>query len=115
APAALILRSPFTSLSDMGRLHYPFLPTGPLLRDRFDSVGRVGRVACPVLIVAGERDQIVPLEHSRRLFDAISTTGQLVVVPRVAHNVYELLAADQSIAETVRFLATLETGDPPTS
>lgn len=115
APAALILRSPFTSLSDMGRLHYPFLPTGPLLRDRFDSVGRVGRVACPVLIVAGERDQIVPLEHSRRLFDAISTTGQLVVVPGADHNDYELLAGEQLIAEIVRFLDTVETGDPPTS
>ena len=115
APAALILRSPFTSLSDMGRLHYPFLPTGPLLRDRFDSVGRVGRVACPVLIVAGERDQIVPLEHSRRLFDAISTTGRLVVVPGADHNDYELLAGEQLIAEIVRFLDTVETGDPPTS
>jgi len=115
APAALILRSPFTSLSDMGRLHYPFLPTGPLLRDRFDSVARIGRVACPVLIVAGERDQIVPLEHSRRLFDAISTTGRLVVVPGADHNDYELLAGEQLIAEIVRFLDTVETGDPPTS
>jgi uncharacterized protein len=115
APAALILRSPFTSLSDMGRLHYPFLPTGPLLRDRFDSVGRIGRVACPVLIVAGERDQIVPLGQSRRLYDAISTTGRLVVVPGADHNDYELLAGEQLIAEIARLLDTVATGDPPTS
>jgi uncharacterized protein len=115
APAALILRSPFTSLSDMGRLHYPFLPTGPLLRDRFDSVGRIGRVAYPVLIVAGERDQIVPLGQSRRLYDAISTTGRLVVVPGADHNDYELLAGEQLIAEIARLLDTVATGDPPTS
>jgi uncharacterized protein len=115
APAALILRSPFTSLSDMGRLHYPFLPSGPLLRDRFDSVVRIGRVACPVLIVAGERDQIVPLGQSRRLYDAISTTGRLVVVPGADHNDYELLAGEQLIAEIARLLDTVETGDGPTS
>jgi len=115
APAALILRSPFTSLSDMGRLHYPFLPTGPLLRDHFDSVGRIGRVAYPVLIVAGERDQIVPLGQSRRLYDAISTTGRLVVVPGADHNDYELLAGEQLIAEIARLLDTVATGDPPTS
>jgi pimeloyl-ACP methyl ester carboxylesterase len=35
-PAALVLRSPFSSLAEIGRTHYPFLPVGLLLRDRFD-------------------------------------------------------------------------------
>ena len=44
-PAALVLRSPFTSLADVGRLHYPFLPVvGFLLRDPFDSMERIRRV-----------------------------------------------------------------------
>ena len=74
-PAALILCSPFTSLSDMGRVHYPLLPTGPLLRDRFDSIARIGRVRRPVLVIAGDHDQIVPLEQSRRLHVAIQHPG----------------------------------------
>ena len=34
-PAALVLRSPFTSMGDLGQHHYPFLPVRLLLRDRF--------------------------------------------------------------------------------
>src|SRR5262245_44930373 len=37
-PAALVLRSPFTSLSDVGQHHYPFLPVRLLLRDRFAPI-----------------------------------------------------------------------------
>jgi alpha-beta hydrolase superfamily lysophospholipase len=34
-PAGLVLRSPFTDLAAVGRIHYPFLPVRLLLRDRY--------------------------------------------------------------------------------
>ena len=40
-PAALVLRSPFTSLADVGRRHYPYLPVRQLLKERYDSIGRI--------------------------------------------------------------------------
>jgi uncharacterized protein len=103
-PAALVLRSPFTSLADMGRLHYPFLPTGPLLRDRFDSLGRVGRLACPVLVVAGAEDRIVPPEHSRRLYAAAPEPKRFVLIPGADHNDAELLAGGRLMDEVRAFL-----------
>jgi fermentation-respiration switch protein FrsA (DUF1100 family) len=105
APSALILRSPFTSLSDMGRVHYPLLPTGPLLRDHFDSMSRIGQVSSPVLIVAGERDQIVPPEQSRRLYAAIlRPDARLVLISGADHNDFELLAGKQLVDEVIGFL-----------
>ena len=71
-PAALVLRSPFSSLSAVGRVHYPFLPVTWLLRDRFASLDRIAEVKCPVLIIAGERDSIIPPEQSRQLYDAVT-------------------------------------------
>ena len=65
-PAALVLRSPFTSLADMARLQFPFLPTF-LLRDRFESLNQISRVDCPLLVMTGDRDSIVPPAQSRRL------------------------------------------------
>jgi pimeloyl-ACP methyl ester carboxylesterase len=104
-PAALILVSPFTSLSDMGRLHDPLLPTGPLLRDRYDSMARIGRVSAPVLIIAGERDQVVPPDQSRRLHAAIQRPGAgLVLIPEADHNDFELLAGDQLVDEILGFM-----------
>ena len=105
APSALILRSPFTSLSDMGRVHYPLLPTGPLLRDRFDSISRIGQISSPVLIVAGERDQLVPPEQSSRLYAAIQRPdARLVLISGADHNDFELLAGKQLLDEVVGFL-----------
>src|SRR5690606_30697375 len=59
-PHALILRSPFTSLVELGRHHYPFLPVGWLARDRFDSMARIAHVRSPLLVIAGTADRIVP-------------------------------------------------------
>ena len=104
-PAALILRSPFTSLSDMGRLHYPLIPTGPLLRDRFDSMSRIGQISAPVLIVAGERDRLVPPEQSSRLYAAIQRPdARLALISGADHNDFELLAGKQLLDEVVGFL-----------
>jgi fermentation-respiration switch protein FrsA (DUF1100 family) len=103
-PAALILRSPFTSLADMGRVHYPFLPVvGVLLRDRFDSIERIRRVRCPVLVIAGERDQVVPQADSRRLYEAASGPKQFELIPGADHNDLELLSGGRLLDRVVRF------------
>ena len=105
-PAALILRSPLTSLADVGRFHYPVLPVRWLLRDRFASIDSIARVRSPVLIIAGDRDRIVPLEQSRRLYDAVMTRKQMVVVRGADHNDAELLSGEQMIGAIASFLAS---------
>jgi fermentation-respiration switch protein FrsA (DUF1100 family) len=103
-PAALILRSPFTSLVDMGRHHYPILPVRLLLRDRFTSLDRVQDLRCPVLVIAGGRDAIVPIEYSRHLYAAIAAPKTFVELPSADHNDYELLAGDEMIRAIASFL-----------
>ena len=103
-PAALLLRSPFTSLADVGRLHYPWLPVGALLADRYPSIDRIGRVAVPVLVIAGERDSLVPAALSRRLYAAAPEPKRFVLVPDADHNSPELLDGRQIIGAIVRFL-----------
>lgn len=85
-PRALILRSPFTSLVDLGRHHYGFLPVRWLLRDRFPSIDRIPRVTVPVLIIAAAHDSIVPTEQSRQLFAAAREPKRLVIVNGADHN-----------------------------
>jgi fermentation-respiration switch protein FrsA (DUF1100 family) len=102
---ALVLRSPFTSLADIGRVHYPFLPVRLLLRDRYASIEQVGGLRCPVLVVAGAADGIVPWEQSRRLAEAIPEPKRFVLIPSADHNSLELLAGQRMIGEVVRFVA----------
>ena len=85
-PAALVLRSPFTSLADVGAVHYPWLPVRRLLLDRYPSIERIASVRAPVLVIAGDRDDIVPATLSRRLYDAAAEPKRYVVMPGAGHN-----------------------------
>ncbi|MGV0644523.1 alpha/beta hydrolase [Mycolicibacterium sp. XJ879] len=90
-PAALILRSPFTSLADVAAEHYPWLPVRRLLIDRFPSIERIASVRVPLLVIAGDRDAIVPEQLSRRLYEAANEPKRYVVVPGAGHNDQVLL------------------------
>lgn len=104
-PMALVLRSPFVSLAEVGRIHYPFLPVGLLLRDSYASIEQVGGLRCPVLVVAGAADEIVPWQQSRRLAAEIPEPKRFVLIPGADHNSLELLAGQRMIDEVVRFVA----------
>lgn len=107
-PAALILRSPYTSLVDLGRLHYPFLPVSLLLRDRYASIDIIRGLRVPVLIIAGDRDSIIPASNSERLFAAANEPKRLEIVAGADHNDMPLLAGPQMIDAIVRFLTKAE-------
>ncbi len=59
----------------------------------------------PVLVIAGDRDDIVPEHLSRRLFDAAGEPKRYVVVPGAGHNDPELLDGGQMLAEIEGFLS----------
>lgn len=103
-PAALILRSPFASMTEVGQFHYPFLPVRLLLRDRFETLSAAGQVTSPTLVIAGARDTIVPIEQSRRVFEAIDAPKQMLVLPDADHNDASLLAGRQMIDGIAAFL-----------
>lgn len=107
-PRALVLRSPFTSLVDTGRFHYPFLPVRWLLKDRFPSIERISRVGCPVLVIAGGQDSIIPTAQSRRLFEAASDPKQFVILDGADHNDFELVAGPRVIGAVSEFLRRLD-------
>ena len=106
-PLALILRSPFTSFVDVGRVHYGWLPVGLLLSDRYPSLDRIAQVRSPLLVIAGSNDSIVPAEQSRRLFDAANEPKRLLIVEGADHNDEALAAGPKVIAAVRDFLASL--------
>lgn len=109
-PAALVLRSPFTSLPDIGSTHYPFLPTSLLLWDRYPNTDTIEVVDAPVLIVAGSDDSIVPVEQSRELYETASEPKRLVVIEGADHNDFALAAGTELVNEVVAFLDEVLTG-----
>ena len=107
-PSALILRSPFTSMADVGRYHYPWLPVRLLLRDRYDSLSLIPRTQTRLLIIAGDRDSVVPTEFSRQLYDAAPQPKTFVSIGGADHNDDELLDGRVMIEAIAKFLAVSE-------
>ena len=104
-PAALVLRSPFTSLADVGRVHYPWLPVGRVLIDRYPSIDRIGSLSAPLLVIAGDRDDIVPESLSKRLYEAAPDPKRYLLVPGAGHNDQELIDGRRMLDEVGRFLS----------
>jgi hypothetical protein len=104
SPAALVLRSPFTSLHDVAAHHYPFLPVRLLMRDRYPALETIGDIVSPVLVIAGDADRIVPTEQSRRLFEAAPGPKRLLVLPGADHNDEELQAGPKMVEAITAFL-----------
>jgi uncharacterized protein len=93
-PAGLVLRSPFTDLASVGRVHYPFLPVRTLLWDRFPLAEHAARVSVPMTVVYGTSDSIVPPEHSRRAAASAAGPTRIVEVEGADHNDAALLDGD---------------------
>jgi pimeloyl-ACP methyl ester carboxylesterase len=84
---ALVLESPFTSIPDMARVAYPFLPpVGPFVRTRYDTLAKAPRLSLPLLVLHGERDGVVPIAQGRRVFEAAGGPKRFVAIPGAGHN-----------------------------
>lgn len=103
-PAALILRSPFTSLAEVASVHYPFLPTSLMLIDRYRNSERIGDIQAPTLFVAGTDDRIVPADQTRKLYAAASEPKELLMIEGAGHNDRALLDGDELVETTVEFM-----------
>jgi uncharacterized protein len=80
-PALLILVSPYTSLVDLGRrIAGPLAPF--LTSDRFDTTSRIQKVTCPIVIIHGTADEVVPYEMGERLARMASAS----LIPLVGRN-----------------------------
>ncbi|MCW3473572.1 alpha/beta hydrolase [Limobrevibacterium gyesilva] len=84
--AAVLLESPYTSMADLARLRYPFVPVDRLLKDRFESLSRIGAVRAPVLVMHGAHDTIVPPAMGRAMHAAAKGPAELWLAPDAGHN-----------------------------
>ncbi len=103
-PAALILRSPFTSLPEVASIHFPFLPTSLLLRDRYPNEEEIRTIDIPVLVIAGSEDRTVPLEQSERVFLAAKNPIRMIVINGADHNDAQLSSGEQMLDAVAEFI-----------
>lgn len=103
--AAVVLEAPLTSTVEVGRSIYFWLPLSLLVADKYHVERQIGAVTAPLLILHGERDEVIPVEMGRRNYRAANQPKRIEVIPGGRHN--DLF--DQGAWEKMRdFLLMLE-------
>lgn len=84
--AGTIVEGTFTSIPDVAStMKWGWLPIGPLITQRFESVDKVARIGSPLLVVHGGRDALIDPRLGRRLFDAATGRKHFVLVEDGSH------------------------------
>lgn len=101
----LVLDAPYTSITDVARTAFWYVPLDWLLRDQFRSIERIASVRAPLLILHGEQDGVIPIALGRRVFEAAPEPKRFVEVPRAHHS--EVLERG-GLAEVASFVSEVE-------
>jgi fermentation-respiration switch protein FrsA (DUF1100 family) len=110
--AGLIMFSSFTGGVEMGRRIAPFLPVSLLLRHRFDNLGKIRSVTCPILIGHGRRDSIVPFDMGKRLAAAAKAPVTTLWIDEADHNDFLDVAGRRLDRAITRFVDELPRANP---
>ena len=82
----LIVQSSFTNIKEMSSRVIPLLPIQFMLRHRYDNLAKVPTLTVPKLHIHGQRDEVIPYDHGRRLFEAAAEPKEFFDVPEAGHN-----------------------------
>ena len=108
----LILESVFTSASDMSRKVMPLIPLGWAIRSRLDAIGKVPHLKLPMLILHGTRDETVPYNLGRKLFDHAREPKTFYPIEGAGHNDTYIMGGRGYFNALNRFITeTLENSD----
>jgi len=100
--ARIVLEAPFVSAVDIAAGVYPFLPVRLLMKDQFRSDLRVAKVTAPVLVMHGDRDEVVPISSGQRLYKLITSPKRFV---RLAGGGHENLGSFGAVEAARGFVA----------
>ena len=102
-PKALITEGAFTSVKDMARVHYPFIP-GFILSAKFDALSKMKDVRCPKLIIHSTDDEIVPFIMAEKLYGEACEPKRLLKL-RGGHN-DAFIESEQTYSSAIKSFLT---------
>src|SRR5262249_21014615 len=101
----LVLVAPFDSLVSVAGKHYPLIPAGLILQDRYQSSQALRQFDGPVAIIMAEKDSIIPPESTQRLFRSYHGPKQLWRIPQSGHNEVLWDISDSELLSAFAFAA----------
>jgi fermentation-respiration switch protein FrsA (DUF1100 family) len=103
-PDAVVLESPLHSARTLVSSNPVTWLLGFFMSYRFETSRWMSRYPGPTLVIHGERDDIIPLGHGRRVYEALSGTKEMVVIAEASHNDLHLADPDRYWLRLRRFI-----------
>lgn len=107
SPDGVVLESTFSSVRAMAGVVAPFPGLGRLLANVYPTVERVGQLHSPLLLIHGDRDEVVPVSHVNTLYAAAAEPKTLYIVSGALHNNVLFVAGDAYLEQLGSFVASL--------
>jgi fermentation-respiration switch protein FrsA (DUF1100 family) len=104
--AGLILDGALTSVIERAQEAYPYVPVRWIARSRYPSLERIGRLTLPKLFLHARADEVIPIAHGRRLYDAAPPPKTFVALAGGHGDAFERDSAAY-FGAIARFLTTL--------
>jgi uncharacterized protein len=76
--AGLILDGALTSVVDRAQELFPYAPVRWIAASRYPSIERVGELTLPKLFLHARADEVIPIAHGRRLYEAAAPPKRFV-------------------------------------
>ncbi len=92
---ALILESTFTSLSSVARHLFGFIRVYTPEAGAYNSLEKLGEICCPVMVIHGDVDALIPVEEGLALFEAAVEPKELFLVAGAGHNDVSITAGPE--------------------
>ena len=91
----LMVEGTFTSVPDVFRtMAWGWLPIGPFITQRFDSLERIARLRVPLLVVHGSEDRLISPDLGRALYERAPGPKRFVLVEGGSHHNTNAVAQD---------------------
>jgi len=100
----IILEAPLTSLPELAKAHYPWVPESWLSEFRFDNLGKIREIRSPLLILQGSEDEICPFAMGEKLFAEAPEPKEFLRIPGGHHNDLPEIAGETYFDVPARFL-----------
>ena len=95
----IILEAAYTSVAARAAEIYFYVPVKLMIADKFDTIGKIGKVKAPLLLFHGERDNIIPVAMGKAVFNAATSSKQAFFFPYVSHNDFDSHVISAHVSE----------------
>lgn len=111
--ACIILEAPYTSLPDIAKLTYTYLPTHLLMQDQFNSYKFIKDINTPLFITHGALDLVIPVGFGKKLYHEAVQPKKIEIFPQGNHSDLFMHGAWEKTSDFIKLNCKMDSQKTP--